>query len=520
VDESPIFPAFERERPRIVNNFAASAPSGYELSSSSEKMNSTRLSNLPVVLGSGNEYSDEDESALEPITSGYKEFASGSSPRERPYPLLSNMNESVPEQPLSPKVAAYVGIDWADQKHDVVLRSAGDQAKPEHQVIKSELDTLADWIAQMHERFQAKGKVLVCLEQSRGALIYQLMAYELFELYPINPSQLAYYRRTFFSSGAKDDRPDADLLSELVMCHRDRLKAWKPDDQMTRELASLNEGRRNAIDRRTELANEIKSQLKVYFPVALQILDNDITTVLAADLLVQWPTLAELQKVSSGKLRKFFYGHNSRQEKKILERLAMIREAKPLTTDPAIIRPNALRVKLLAQQLKSLLPFIAEYERRIAELFGSHPDRFLFDNLPGAGPALAPRLLTAFGTDRDRFEVAGDLLNLSGIGPVRIASGKKTGKNASVHCRRACPKFLRQSFHEFGECSIRYCPWAQACYQAQRSRGKGHHAAVRAVTFKWIRILFACWKQRTPYDSQRYFQALQTRGSDYAQTTA
>ena len=518
-DES-LFPAFERERPRIVNNFAASAPSGYELSSIPEKMNSTRLSNPTVVLGSGNEYSDEDESSLETITSGYKEFASGSGRANDHYPL-SNMNESVSDQPLSPQVAAYVGIDWADLKHDVVLRSASDPAaKPEHQVIKSEINALADWIAQMHKRFEAKGKLLVCLEQSHGALIYQLMAYELFELYPINPSQLANYRRTFFSSGAKDDRPDADLLSELVMCHRDRLKAWKPDDQLTRELASLNEGRRNAIDRRTELANEIKSQLKVYFPVALQILDNDITTALAADLLVQWPTLAELQKVSPGKLRKFFYGHNSRQEKKILERLALIKEAKPLTTDVAIIRPNALRVKLLAQQLKSLLPFIAEYERRIAELFGSHPDRFLFDNLPGAGPALAPRLLTAFGTDRDRFEVAGDLLNLSGIAPVRIASGKKTGKNASVHCRRACPKFLRQSFHEFGECSIRYCSWAQACYQAQRGRGKGHHAAVRAVTFKWIRILFACWKQRTPYDPQRYFQALQTHGSDYAQTTA
>jgi transposase len=116
---------------------------------------------------------------------------------------------------------------------------AGEQAKPEHQVIKSELNALADWIAQMHERFATKGKVLVCLEQSRGALIHQLMAYELFELYPINPSQLANYRRTFFSSGAKDDQPDADLLSELVLCHRDRLKAWKPDDQMTRELASL-----------------------------------------------------------------------------------------------------------------------------------------------------------------------------------------------------------------------------------------------------------------------------------------
>ena len=424
------------------------------------------------------------------------------------------MNESDSEQSLAAQVAAYVGIDWADQKHDVVLRSVGDPAKAEHQVIKNEINALSDWIAQMHERFGTKGKVLVCLEQSRGALIYQLMAYELFELYPINPSQLANYRKTFFSSGAKADQPDADLLSELLMCHRDRLKAWKPDDQLTRELATLNEGRRNAVNRRTELANEIKSQLKLYFPVALKILDNDITTALAADLLVQWPTLAELQKVSPSKLRKFFYGHNSRSEKTILERLALIKEAKPLTTDAAIIRPTALRVKMLAQQLKSLLPYIAQYEKQIAELFGSHPDSFLFDNLPGAGRALAPRLLTAFGTDRDRFENAGDLLNLSGIAPVRIASGK----SSSVHFRWACPKFQRQSFHEFADCSIRYCPWASACYEAQRTRGKAHHAAVRAVAFKWIRILFACWKNRVPYDPDRYLRALQNRGSDYAKS--
>ena len=52
------------------------------------------------------------------------------------------------------------------------------------------------------------------------------------------------------------------------------------------------------------------------------------------------------------------------------------------------------------------------------------------------------------------------------------------------------------------------------------NRGKGHHAAVRAVAFKWIRILFACWKQRIPYDPDRYLKALQNRGSEYAQTTA
>ena len=297
------------------------------------------------------------------------------------------------------------------------------------------------------------------------------------------------------------------------MCPRDRLKAWKPDDQLTREWpVSTKIDVTRSIDARA--GNEIKSQLKLYLPVALQILDHDITTALAADLLVQWPTLAELQKVSPAKLRKLFYGHNCRQEKKILERLALIKEAKPLTTDHAIIRPTALRVKLLAQQLKSLLPFIAEYEKRIAELFGSHPDRFLFDNLPGAGPALAPRLLTAFGTDRDRFEVVGDLFNWSPVAPVRIANGKSFSPD---HFRWACPKFQRQSFPEFAPQSIRFCPWLKSNNSPDRQRQESP-VVVRALASKWIRILVACWKKRVPYDPDRYLKALQSRGSDYAQT--
>jgi transposase len=409
-------------------------------------------------------------------------------------------------------ISAWVGIDWADNKHDIVLRTAANPTKCDHRIIEHKTEAIADWIIELQQRFGSQGKVVVALEQSRGALIYQLMNYEFLELYPINPSQLANYRKAFFSSGAKDDKPDADLLCELVHSHRDRLKAWKPDDALTRTLATLNEGRRKAVDQRTALANEIKSQLKLYFPLALQWLDEDTATALAADLLLKWPSLQLLQKANHHQIRKFFYGHNSRSEEKLQERLNLLKAAKALTNDAAVIEPALLRVQMLAQQLKSILPYIARYEQQIAQLFNSHPDSFLFRDLPGAGPALAPRLLTAFGTDRDRFSQAIELGCLSGIAPVRKASGK----SATTHMRWACPKFLRQSFHEFAGHSIRSCPWAKAHYTEQRLHGKGHHAAVRAVAFKWIRILFACWKQRCAYDPARYDKALQSRGSQYA----
>jgi transposase len=425
------------------------------------------------------------------------------------------MNESIPAASLE-GVAAYIGIDWADQKHDVVLRSAAEPNKVEHRVIEQKPGALMEWVGQLQQRFGGHGQILVCLEQSRGALIYHLMGYEFFELYPVNPLQLARYRETFSPGGAKDDRPDAELLCELLYCHHDRLRAWKPDSELNRKLAFFNEDRREAVDQRTRLSNAIKSQLKVYFPLALELLNHDTSTILAADLLVRWPSLEALQKQRAPTLRKFFYGHNCRGEAEMLRRLELVQQAQALTQDLAVIEPAVFRVQMLARQLKSLLPDIAHYDQKIAELFAAHPDRFLFENLPGAGPALAPRLLSALGSDSNRWESAQEIATLYGVAPVRRASGKKSGKNASVHFRQACPKFLRQSFHEFAGCSIRYCCWARAYYEAQRAQGKGHHVALRALAFKWIRILFACWKQRIAYDPQRYLQALQQRGSPLA----
>jgi transposase len=132
-----------------------------------------------------------------------------------------------------------------------------------------------------------------------------------------------------------------------------------------------------------------------------------------------------------------------------------------------------------------------------------------FQSLPGAGAALAPRWVAFFGTDRERYHSAKEVACFSGIAPVRERSGKRDW----IHFRYACPKFLRQTFHEWASHSMGYSEWARAYYDQQRADGSGHHAAVRALAFKWIRILFRCWKDRKPYDEQTYLAALRRRGS-------
>jgi transposase len=146
----------------------------------------------------------------------------------------------------------------------------------------------------------------------------------------------------------------------------------------------------------------------------------------------------------------------------------------------------------------------------------SHPDFPLFPALPGAGPVFASRLLVAFGEQRARYASAAELQKYAGIAPVTERSGKKSW----VHWRLQCPKFLRQTFVEWAAESIRHSFWAQIYYQQQRDKGKAHQAAVRALAFKWIRILYRCWQDHTPYDESAYLQALNQRGSSLMQNFA
>jgi transposase len=144
------------------------------------------------------------------------------------------------------------------------------------------------------------------------------------------------------------------------------------------------------------------------------------------------------------------------------------------------------------------------------------PDAELFAALPGAGVQFAPRLLTAFGEDRHRFPKADAMAQYAGIAPVTERSGNKHW----VHWRFSCPKFLRQSFVEWAGESTRHSFWARAFYQHQRELGKTHQMAVRALAFKWIRILWRCWHDRKPYNETTYLMCLQDKGSPLLQYIA
>jgi transposase len=371
------------------------------------------------------------------------------------------------------------------------------------------------WAMQWATRFGGR-PVAVGLEQSRGALIYALSKYPHLVLYPIHPSTSYDYRKAVFPSGAKDDPRDAGVvLLDLLTRHRDRLRPWQPDTEQTRELQNLIEKRRQLVDQRTAQTNRITAHLKLYFPQVLDWFD-DLSAPLVAAFLQRWPTLPELQREDPEVVRAFFRRHGSRSSQRIQQRLEQMAQARVLVHDAAIVEPAALMVHTLLNVVAALNEGIQALEKRIEKVASAHPDYFIFSSFPAAGRAMAPRLLAAFGSRRERYSSAQQIEAFSGIAPVKQASGRQCW----IHFRWACPKFLRQTFHEYAALSIQRCAWARAFYDQQKAKGKRHAAAVRSLAFKWIRILFRCWQSRQAYQDELYVAARQGRAVPLARKPA
>lgn len=164
-------------------------------------------------------------------------------------------------------------------------------------------------------------------------------------------------------------------------------------------------------------------------------------------------------------------------------------------------------VKALIPQLRALLLSIASYDDEIAALCEELSDFKIFRSFPCAAAVYAPRLLAAFGEDRERFANASEVQKYCGVAPVT----ERSGKQYWVHWRFKSSKFLRQTFVEWAALTVPHSYWAGEFYRRHRERGASRQTALRALASKWARILFRCWRDGTTYNESRYLKQLKIR---------
>ena len=295
-------------------------------------------------------------------------------------------------------VTIWLGIDWADQKHRWALRIDG-EARIQQGELEHTPEAVEQFVSSLALRFPGQ-RVAVALEQSRGALLFLLSKYAHLVLYPLHPNMVNHYRKSVYPSGAKSDPSDAALILDLLCKHPERLRPFQPDTAETRTLQLLVEARREAVDDKTRFLNRLTAQLKMFFP---QVLDwfSTMDTVVVGQLLLKWPTLEKLQRASATKVAAFLREHRI-PESRITALQQLIQQSAVALRDTAVLESSVLTVRRMVRQIEVLRASIVEHDERIAEWAEAHPGCGIFSSLPGAGPAMVPRLIAAFGTQRER----------------------------------------------------------------------------------------------------------------------
>lgn len=409
--------------------------------------------------------------------------------------------------------AAFVGLDWADAKHEVCFQATG-TARRAFLSVEPRPEAIDAWVQTLRTRCHGP-PVAVCLERKKGPIVSAWRTYEFLVLFPVHPLTGARYREAFTPRRAKDDPTDAALQVELLLQHRDRRKPLQPQRPAMRALAHLVDHRRRLVGDKVRDTNRLTSALKNSLPQVLQWFPEKDTAIFG-DVLSRWPTLKAAPLARRSTLEGFFRGHPVRAVDVMATRLQAIKRAMALTTDDGVITPNVLLVHALIAPLRVTLQAMADFDKAMAHRAQDHPDFPVFDAVPGAGAVFAPRLLVACGAQRARFTAADALQKYAGIAPVTERSGKKSWG----HWRLQGPTCLRQTCVEGAAASTRHSFWAQVYSPQQRDKGKAHQAAVRALAFTWSRILFRCWQDHTPYDESVSLQALKRRRAPRLHTLA
>lgn len=393
----------------------------------------------------------------------------------------------------------YIGVDWADQKHDALAIDEGGHKLGSIRVAHTPegLARLDTWLSSLLGE-QSKEQMACIIETTHGLLITFLLERG-WPVYPVNPRTVERKRR---ASGAKTDLIDAHLLAKTGRADFAELHRLTPDTEIIAELKGLTRDQDSLIQMQTRLVNQLTACLKDYYPVALALFTKlqQRSTLL---FLQAYPTPQAVQAASVEHIQQVLHAAGHTNARNVAPTIFEQVHQPQLQATAITTRTKSRLALALIAQLLPLVEQIAAYDKEIKRLFLSHPDHEVTQSLPGAGKHLAPRLLAEVGDDASRYASAASLQALGGTSPVLFQSGTYS----KPHRRLGCIKPLRNALHQFAWQSTHQAAWANAYYERKRAEGKSHSVAVRALSNIWARILYALLQAHEPYVAATFEEA-------------
>jgi transposase len=401
-------------------------------------------------------------------------------------------------------MSIYIGIDWSEDKHDVVfLNEAG--AMLGQLTMSHSPDGLQNFEKTREYLGISRDECLVALETAHSLLIDFLWAQGYRQVYVIPPSVIKSCRGRYGSSGARTDRYDGQLIADVLRTDRARLQRWQPDGVLTRQMRAkvslVQHLNRNSV----RWSNRLRAVLLRYYPAAVAVFSR-LNIPISLYFIQTYPTPTATAKLTYAEFEKFARQHGYPHPKRLPQCFARLQQPYP-EASPETILVYQQEAVILARVLLEIVQAKQQTLTELQTLFAQHPDRDIFAALPGAGEFLAPALLAKFGDDRGRFPTAASVQALAGTCPVTDQSGKRR----IVKFRKGCDREFRWIVQQWAMNSLKKSVWANGYWLQVRPRCGSDNHAYRCLGNRWLAIVWKLWQTHQTYDEAYHSQQLALR---------
>jgi len=388
----------------------------------------------------------------------------------------------------------YVGIDWADDHHDIYITDDAAIELDSFSIPHSS-EGMEKLMNRVERCCTSREAVLVAIESHHGLLIYALLEAG-YLVYPINPKSMDRYRDRYRMSSSKSDTKDAMVLANIL---RTDLHLYKPLPRETAadaRLRQLTRAHKSLVQQKVKLLNQLTSQLKSYYPVSLRLfsrLDHKITMA----FLERFPSPEKADAASMEDLRRFFREQSYSHQWKVDSIYESLQQA-GLRAPEEIEEIHQTIVLSLVTVLRSLVSEIEKLASKISHEFKANPAHEVFSSLP-AGELTAARINGELGSDGTRYPAREYVQTAAGTAPVT----RRSGKTVVVFFRWQCNKHLRAALQDLARGSVKRCPWARQYFAGQMRLGHKPSRAYRALANRWATIIWKMLQTGQCFDQSR-----------------
>ncbi len=393
----------------------------------------------------------------------------------------------------------YIGIDWSERKHDIViLNPAG--AILANMVIAHSVDGFREFDQVRQKLGAGPEECMLGLETAHNLLIDFLWGQGYSQIYVLPPSSVNSSRGQFKVSGAHDDQQDAALIAELLRRDSHKFRPWHPGGALLQAVRARVSFLQYLTRQSVQLSNRLRSVLLRYYPASLEVFSG-LGAQITLELILAYPSPSAADQLTWPEFQYFAKTHHYPQPKRLPACFARLQAPHPQAS-ASVTQAYQMEAMTLARLLLEVINAKNDVRRNLQDLYMQHPDYALFHSLPAAGEILEPALLSKFGEDRQRFPTANSLQVLAGTCPVT----KKSGKSKVVTFRRACDREFQQIAQQWAKASLRESVWANAYYMEVLKHSRSASHALRCLANRWLAVAWRVWQDQIPYNETYHLQ--------------